>query len=39
MAETDFDSITRVMLGEFNRVHGRMDEHDERFDQNRGQAQ
>jgi tetrahydromethanopterin S-methyltransferase subunit G len=32
MAETDFDRLTRVMLGEFNRVHERLDEHDERFD-------
>jgi archaellum component FlaC len=32
MAETDFDRLTRVMLGEFNRVHGRLDDHDDRFD-------
>jgi tetrahydromethanopterin S-methyltransferase subunit G len=32
MAETDFDRLTRVMLGEFSRVHERLDEHDERFD-------
>ena len=32
MAETDFDRLTRVMLGEFSRVHVRFDEHHERFD-------
>jgi transposase len=32
MAETDFDRLTRVMLGEFSRVHERLDEHDVRFD-------
>lgn len=32
MVETDFDRLTRVMLGEFKRVHDRLDEYDERFD-------
>jgi tetrahydromethanopterin S-methyltransferase subunit G len=32
MAETDFDRLTRVMLGEFSRVHERFDEYDGRFD-------
>jgi len=32
MADTDFDRLKRVMLGEFSRVHEQLDEHDERFD-------
>jgi chromosome segregation ATPase len=33
MAETDFDRLTRVMLGEFKRVHERLGEQDARFDE------
>jgi hypothetical protein len=32
MAQTEFDRVTRVMLGEFARVHERLQEHDDHFE-------